>query len=184
MHQLLSTGGLMDQVLPRHLRLRGSKLAYYLKKRYPEVYQRVREVRDRYGVSWDVAVAIALGELPAPTTSTSTSFEAIAKSVEDLKTAVSELRTSLQDLQTAIKLLEWSILPRFTVDKFRCEYIDSDGYCIARDLPAPVPGLRVREVETPSGKRYRINVYEHKLICAFCSLYKPRGESGWPSLRR
>jgi len=177
----------MDQAFPRHLRLRGSKLAYYLKKRYPELYQRVREVKERYGVTWDAAVAIASGALPEPgtsTTSTNTSsVDAIAKSVEDLKTAVSELRTSLQDLQVAVKLLEWGILPRFTVDRFRCEYIDSDGYCTSRDLPAPVPGLKIREVETPSGKRYRVNVYEHKLICAFCSLYKPRGGPARPFLR-
>lgn len=173
----------MDQVLPRHLRLRGSKLAYYLKKRYPELYQRVREVKERYGVTWDTAAAIAFGVLPEPST-TSGGVNAIAKSVEDLKAAVNELRTSLQDLQTAIKLLEWSIAPRFIVDRFRCAYIDDDGYCTSRDLPAPVPGLRLKEVETPSGKRYRINVYEHKLICSFCPFYKPRGESRWPSLRR
>jgi hypothetical protein len=178
-----STGGLMDQVLPKRFRLRGSKLAYYLKKRYPEVYQRVREVRDRYGVTWDTAAAIASGVLPEPcssTTSTSSSTgSAVARSVEELKAAVNELRASLQDLQIAVKLLEWGISPRFTVDKLKCAYIDDDGYCTSRDLPAPVAGLRLKVVETPSGKRYRIDVYMHKLICALCPFYKPRGESLW-----
>jgi hypothetical protein len=174
-----STGEFMDQVFPRRFRLRGSKLAYYLKKRYPEVYQRVREVRDRYGVTWDAAVAIVFGDLPEPCSSTTSSgvVDAVVRSVEDLKTAVNGLRASFQDLQTAIKLLEWSILPRFTVDRFRCAYIDGDGFCTLRDLLVPVPGLRLKEVDTPGGKRYRINVYEHKLICAFCPFYKPRGAS-------
>ena len=171
----------MEDVL-RRLRLRGSKLAYYLKKRYPELYQRVREVKERYGVTWNAAAAIVFGGLSEPnasTTNTSSSVDAVAKSVEELKVAVNQLRSSLQDLQSAVKLLEWSILPRFTVDRFRCVYIDADGYCTLRDLSSPVPGLKLKEVETPSGKRYRINVYEHKLICAFCPFYKPRGESRW-----
>jgi hypothetical protein len=55
-----------DQVIPRHLRLRGSKLAYHLRKCYPEAYRVVRKVRDRYGVSWDTAVAVASGSLQPP----------------------------------------------------------------------------------------------------------------------
>ena len=176
----VSTGVFMEKTL--HLRLRGSKLAYYLKKRYPELYQRVREVKERYGVTWDTAASIVFGVLPEPctsSTSTSSSVDVVVKSVEDLKAAVDDLRSSIQNIQIAISLLEWSILPRFIVDKFRCVYIDDDGFCTLRDFSLPVPGLKLKEVETPSGKRYRIDVYMHKLICAFCPFYKPRGESRW-----
>jgi hypothetical protein len=82
-----------------------------------------------------------------------------------------------------MSLLEWSILPRFTVDRFMCAYIDADGFYTLRNPPSPVSGLRLKDVDTPNGKRYRINVYEHKLICAFCPLYKPRGGPAWPFLR-
>jgi hypothetical protein len=41
----------------QYLSLRGSKLAYYLKKRCPELYQRAREIRERYEVTWDKAIA-------------------------------------------------------------------------------------------------------------------------------
>jgi hypothetical protein len=42
--------------------LRSTQLAYCLKKRNPELYKRVREVKDRYNVTWDEALAILRGE--------------------------------------------------------------------------------------------------------------------------
>jgi predicted nucleotidyltransferase len=131
-------------------------------------------------------LAIALDRALALNTSTSnsgSSFVVLAKSVENLKAILNELRFSIQSIQVAMSLLEWSILLRFTIDRFRCEHIDSDGFCTLRILPLLVPELKLKEVETPSGKRYRTNVYEHKLICAFCPFYRPRSESRWSILR-
>jgi hypothetical protein len=33
-------------------------LAYYLKKRNPELYRKAREIKERYNVTWDEAFAI------------------------------------------------------------------------------------------------------------------------------
>jgi hypothetical protein len=50
----------------RKLPLKGSQLAYYLKKRNPELYQKAREIKERYNVTWDEAFAILRGEKKPP----------------------------------------------------------------------------------------------------------------------
>jgi hypothetical protein len=148
-----STGEDMQQ-----LSLRGSKLAYYLKKRCPELYQRAREIRERYGVTWDKAIAIARGELPEP--QQSASIDAMVRDVEELKKDVAFIKSKLEDIEK----------------KLKCIYIDSEGYCTARALPKTAEGLELKEVDTPNGKKYLVNVEKHRLICAICTLYKPRGD--------
>jgi hypothetical protein len=54
----------------RKLPLRGPQLAYYLKKRNPELYQKAREIKERYNVTWDEAFAILRGEKKPPQVAT------------------------------------------------------------------------------------------------------------------
>jgi hypothetical protein len=77
--------------------LRGPQLAYYLKKRNPELYRKAREIKERYNVTWDEAFAILRGEKKPPTQAIATGSELqttfceIVKRVESLEKRVSEL---------------------------------------------------------------------------------------------
>jgi hypothetical protein len=46
--------------------LKGPQLAYYLKKRDPELYEKAKTIKETYGLTWDTAIKIARGELPEP----------------------------------------------------------------------------------------------------------------------
>jgi len=156
--------------------LKGPQLAYYLKKRNPELYQKAREVKERYNVTWDEAFAILRGEKPLPTQHTITGSETqatlndVVKRVESLEKRVSEL----EKLYTIANMLSIGLNSRFNFEKYQCIYMDSQGFCKAFYWTAPLKGYKMREVFEEGEKRYYINVREHKWICALCPKYTPK----------
>jgi hypothetical protein len=95
--------------------LRGPQLAYYLKKRGPELYQKAREVKERYNVTWDEAFAILRGE---------------KKLSMQMLVAGSEAQATLNDVVRRVEVLEkkvngfsriLSFLERGLDRRFHCE---------------------------------------------------------------
>jgi len=152
--------------------LRGPQLAYYLKKRNPELYRKAKEIKERYNVTWDEAFAILRGEKKPPQVAvtgseTHVTLNDVVKRVESIEKRVSEI-------SEVIYFLEWNLDKRFQFDDYRCVYIDDDGYCRVFYLVKPLKGFRLREVVEGDEKRYYINVKEHKWVCALCPRYVPK----------
>ena len=184
--------------------LRGPQLAYYLKKRNPELYQKAREVKEKYGVTWNIAIAIAKGEAPPlPPLKT----EDLSKRVEEITSAISELREKVSRVESTLTLLEelksvaqslriyeelksvleelskrisrieseLTLLELSSRDKAAtCRWIDESGYCTKWALREVLPGWRIREETIRGVKIYRINVKEHPILCLGCLSYISR----------
>jgi len=177
--------------------LKGSKLAYYLKKRNPELYEKARRIKELYNLTWDAAIAIAKGEAPPPPPS---KLEEIAKSLEELRARVDsiegleerikelenslrKLRSSLTALEDALKGLKAEVeelvemrnelllgLALRSRKEYECKYMDSEGYCTQWVSRERIEGF---EMKCVSGMCY-INVLKHKWICTLCPAYTPR----------
>jgi hypothetical protein len=84
--------------------LKGSQLAYHLKKRNPKLYQRAKEVKKRYNITWNKAFTILRGEKKPPTQPAITGSEVrlaigdVAKRVEAFEKRVSEFGRVLSSL--------------------------------------------------------------------------------------
>jgi len=183
--------------------LRGPQLAYYLKKRNPELYQRAREIKERYGVSWNIAIAIAKGEAPPPPLK----VEDLGRKVEEITSSIHELREKISRVESALALLEelkstaqfsipleefkklleelstrisrieseLALLELSSRDKaFTCRWIDESGYCTKWALREVLPGWRVREEIIRGVKVYRLNVREQPTLCSGCLSYMPK----------
>jgi Mg2+ and Co2+ transporter CorA len=182
-HQLISLETLLlpgERITP----LRGPQLAYYLKKRNPELYQRAKEVKEKYNVTWNEAFAILRGEKRPPAQAVAIdsdiqlTINSVVKRVESLEKRVSELEklyTNLiatsTKLNTIVDMLSIGLNVRFYFEKYRCIYMDDDGYCKAFYWTAPLKDYKMREVFEEGEKRYYINVKEHMWICALCPKY-------------
>ena len=184
--------------------LRGPQLAYYLKKRNPELYQRAREIKEKYGVTWNIAIAIARGETPPlpplKTEDLSRRVEEIGSVVSELKERVSRVEstlTLLEELKSATQLLkffeefkrvledlsrrisrvenELALLELSSRDRaFTCRWIDENGYCTKWALREVLPNWRAREENMRGVRVYRLNVREQPLLCTGCLSYMSR----------
>jgi len=76
--------------------LRGAQLAFYLKKRNPELYEKAKKIKEDYNLTWDAAIAIAKGEAPPPAPS---KVEEIVKALEELRTKVESVENSFKNLE-------------------------------------------------------------------------------------
>jgi hypothetical protein len=153
--------------------LKGSQLAYYLKKRNPELYQKAKEIKERYNVTWDEAFAILRGEKKPPTQTSAIGSEiqsAISEVVERVESLEKRV-VELGNLYTIINMLVIGLNRRFNFEKYRCIYMDSEGFCRGFYWTTPLKGYKMREVVEGVEKRYYINVGEHRWVCALCSAY-------------
>lgn len=87
--------------------MRGPQLAYYLKKRNPELYRKAKEIKERYNVTWDEAFAILRGEKKPPQAAvtgseTHVTLNDVVKRVESIEKRVSEI-------SEVIYFLEWNL---------------------------------------------------------------------------
>jgi hypothetical protein len=167
--------------------LRGPQLAYYLKKHNPELYQRVREVKERYDVTWDEAFAILRGEKNPPTQAAATGSEVqstpdeVVRRVKALENVVSGLRSSYTNLLTnnlrlnsIASMLNMSLDRRFKFEEYHCIHMDSEGCCKWFYWRAPLKDYEMEEVVEGGEKRYYINVKVHRWVCALCPRYTPK----------
>jgi len=167
--------------------LRGPQLAYYMKKRNPELYRKARELKERYGATWDEAFAILRGEKPLPTQATATGSEVqstldeVVRRVEALENVVSGLRSSYTNLLTnnlrlnsIANMLSMGLDRRFKFKEYYCVFMDGEGYCKCFYWTAPLKDCKMREVVEDGEKRYYINVKVHRWVCALCPNYIPK----------
>jgi len=152
--------------------LKGSKLAYYLKKRDPELYEKARRVKELYNLTWDAAIAIARGKQPPPPPS---KLEELINSIEGIRARVDAVESSLKklsDLELRVRGLEKRVevlegilnelnigLSRRFRLEYRCVHMDSEGYCIQWFWRERVEGF---EVKKAGEERYIVNVLKHK----------------------
>jgi hypothetical protein len=172
--------------------LRGPQLAYYLKKRNPDLYAKAREIKEKYGVSWNIAIAIAKGELPPLPPVKTEDFShsirdlserisrvealverlepGVASGVEELKKTIEEAYRRALRIESELALLELSGRERANT----CRWISEDGYCTKWALRGVLPGWRVKEENIRGVKIYRVSVKEHPLLCLGCLSYMLR----------
>jgi hypothetical protein len=154
----------------RKLPLRGSQLAYYLKKRNPELYQRAKEIKDRYNVTWDEAFAILRGEKKPPqvaTTGGELQINDVVKKVESLEKRVSEFGK-------VFELIDIGLGTRLRFNEYNCIYMDSKGYCKWFYWTSPLEGFDMIEVVEKGVKRYHLNVKKYPWFCLPCPKYTPK----------
>ena len=171
--------------------LRGSKLAYYLKKRDPELYERARDVKERYNLPWDEAIAIARGERPPPG-----DLESRVKLLED---EVRRLREELdrheeiqaERFESPMVFMLLALHEHRFKDDMRCVYLDDEGYCTQLlHTSKPIFEDGVKEVYVDGRKYYIVQVcnpeegyFPDELtgwLCAFCPNYRPRARLNQP----
>jgi hypothetical protein len=172
--------------------LRGPQLAYYLKKRNPDLYAKAKEIKEKYGVSWNIAIAIAKGESPplppVKTEDLSRSIRdlserisrvealverlepGVALGVEELKKTIEEAYRRALRIESELALLELSSRERAST----CKWISEDGYCTKWALRGVLPGWRVKEENIRGVKICRVSVKEHPLLCLGCLSYMLR----------
>jgi chaperonin cofactor prefoldin len=153
--------------------LKGPQLAYYLKKRNPELYQKAKEIKEKYNVTWDEAFAILKSEKPLPKQAAVIDSE-IRSTINDVVKRVEALEKRIKELDEVIYFLEWSLSRRFRFEEYRCVYMDDGSCCIAFYLMEPVKGFRLREVVEKGKRMYYLSVETHKYVCALCPRYTPK----------
>jgi phage-related protein len=167
--------------------LRGPQLAYYMKKRDPELYRKAKELKEMYGVTWDEAFAILRGEKKPPTATITTGSELqvtvndVVKRVEALERRVSELGKLYTDLvatstklNSAVNMLSAGLDRRFRFKEYYCVFIDDEGYCKAFYWTTPLKDYKMKEVVESGKKGYYVNVKIHRWFCALCPRYAPK----------
>lgn len=153
--------------------MRGPQLAYYLKKRNPELYQRAREVKERYNVTWDEAFAILRGEKKPPTEAVIT-YE-VQSTVNGIVKRVEALEERINDLVETFRLINISLKTRLKYSKdYGCIYMDSEGYCKWFYWTSPLEGFDMIEVVEKGVKRYYLNVKKRPWFCLPCPKYTPK----------
>jgi len=159
--------------------LRGSKLAYYLKRTNPELYEKARRIKEHYNLTWDTAIAIARGEAPLPAPS---KLEDIVRALEELRARIESIERELGKLgglEGRVKELEGTAREIYTslslrfLRRYQCKYIDRDGYCTEWEWRERVEDWLMREEVVEGRKVYKVNVLKHKWLCALCPLYTP-----------
>jgi hypothetical protein len=136
--------------------LKGPQLAYYLKRRDPELYSRAREVKERYGLTWDAAIAIAKGEAPPPPPS----------KVEELLEELGEVKARLEELEGQAAFMRAAAERRLRT----CRWVDEEGYCRAWLCRERVEGLEMRMHELEG--LYALRVRSYPVLCATCPFYR------------
>jgi len=152
--------------------LRGSQLAFYLKKRNPELYEKAKRIKEEYNLTWDVAIAIARGESPLPVPS---KVEEIIKVLEELKARVEFIEEFLKRFEGLEREISESLNRRFREDLgYTCKHMDKDGYCTFWYWYKKEEGLLMKEGVKEGRKVYYVNVWKHRWICALCPTYAPK----------
>jgi hypothetical protein len=151
--------------------LRGPQLAYYLKKRNPELYRKVKEVKDRYNVTWDEAFAILKGEKKPPTQVVATGSEI---QISDVVKRVESLEKRVGEFGKVFELIDIGLKTRLRYNKYDCVYMDSKGYCKMFYWTSPLEGLEMIEVVEGGEKRYYLNVKKSSWFCLPCPRYRPK----------
>jgi hypothetical protein len=165
--------------------LKGPQLAYYMKRRNPELYRKAKELKERYGVTWDYAFAILRGEREPPPQAIATGGEIqvsdVVKRVEALEKRVGELGKHYTNLlansirlSAIVNMLSMGLDRRFNFEEYRCTYMDGEGYCKLFYWAAPLKDYETKEVVESGEKRYYMNVKVHRWVCALCPKYTPK----------
>jgi len=96
--------------------------------------------------------------------------------VTQLENGYSGLRREFEEVKRFIKLFEIGLDRRFIFEKYKCKFMDNEGYCTAFILLEFLPYVSGVKPALREGKvNYYINVESNKPICASCPLYEPRG---------
>jgi hypothetical protein len=101
--------------------LRGPQLAYYVKKRNPELYRKAREVKDRYNVTWDEAFAILRGEKKPPTQATVAGSE-IRFAINDVVKRVDALEKRVDDFNKVVKSIDVGLKMGLKFSGYDCDF--------------------------------------------------------------
>jgi hypothetical protein len=148
--------------------MKGPQRAYYLKRRDFKLYSRAREVKDRYGLTWDAAIAVARGEIPPPPPSR----------LEDLLRELEEVEARLGELERQAAFMRAAAERRLR----SCRWVDDEGYCRAWLCRERVEGLEMRMHELEG--LYALRIESYPILCATCPLYGPkRWILGWSPRR-
>jgi len=132
--------------------MKGYQIAYILKKRNPQLYERAKTIKETYKLKWDEAIRIAKGEIPEPMT-----LEDLIKRLEALEEAIK----TINDVKSTL------------FDKVEtCKYVDPDGYCRHYNWLNPPPHWDVVEEEIDNRKVYHVNVRKHMFICLACTHWR------------
>jgi hypothetical protein len=143
--------------------LRGSQIAYYLKKRNPKLYRRAREIKDRCNVTWDEAFAIVKGKKKPPTQAFATGA-GNEVAINDVVKRVEVLERRVNDFGKIVNPIDTGLWTRLKFSEYNCIYMDSKGYCKYFYWEAPLKGLDM--VESAGGKkRYYLNVKKCTWFC-------------------
>jgi hypothetical protein len=153
--------------------LRGPQLAYYLKKRNPELYQKAKEIKERYNVTWDEAFAILRGEKLLPTQLTAAGSETQAI-LDDVVKRVESLEKKVNGFGKIVELINIGLSARLKFSEYNCIYMDSKGYCKWFYWTSPLEGFDMIEVVEKGVKRYYLNVKKHPWFCLSCPKYTPK----------
>jgi len=152
--------------------LKGPQLAYYLKKRNPELYQKAREIKERYGVTWDEAFAILRGEKKPPQVATTGSETQVI--LNDVVKKVESLEKGVSEFGKVFELIDIGLGTRLRFSEYNCIYMDSKGYCKWFYWSTPLKDFEVLEVVEKGVKRYHLNVKKHPWFCLPCPRYTPK----------
>lgn len=170
--------------------VKGPQLAYYLKRRNPELYERAKKLKETYDITWKTAIEIATGKKPPIDEVKLNNIEGRIKKIEEKLNEYSSIMSELDKFLNSMKefkdswgrIEDWmrsllrmkKILQIGLMLKFggrECEYMDGEGYCTRLTSPERIEGLSMRNV----GGRWFLNVREENmLLCAFCPQYKQK----------
>lgn len=132
--------------------MKGYQIAYILKKRNPQLYERAKTIKENYKLKWDEAIRIAKGEIPEPMT-----LEDLTKRLEALEEAIKTINEVKSTLHDKVET---------------CKFIDSNGYCRYFNWLNPPPHWDVVEEEIGNRKVYHVNVRKHMFICLGCTHWR------------
>ena len=151
------------------------------------LYQKARELKERYWVTWDDVLAILRGAKRPPTQVVDTgsgvqsTLDDVVGRVKSLEKKVGELEKHYTDLtatntrlNSVVNMLGIGLDRRFSFRENRCVCIDGDGFRKAFYWRGPLKGYKMKKVVEGSEERYYINVKEYKWVCDPCPRYIPK----------
>jgi chromosome segregation ATPase len=123
----------------------------------------------------------------------------LSKDIEELKKEVGELKNKITNIDNELRAFDANVDFRLKIrdqrldnltknmdliltsakrrvrdDKYKCKYIDKDGYCTYWYWNNKIDGWNMMQYIENCKTVYRINVKEHPLICTACPTYEPR----------
>ena len=150
----------------------GAQMAYLLKKRHPELYAKAKEIKEKYGLKWIDAIAVAKGqkEPPQRLEDRISRLEERVQRLEGYAKTLEEVSSRLAELEEVKGWLEMSLRRRFRRGEGEaCVHMDKDGYCRLWYWKSRIKGWRMKKING----NYHLHVESHRWICALCPSFMP-----------